>query len=217
MTIPQKKRKVKQKKRSQRKKLQVSQKAPIRKKKAKKRPLVTITKRKKKTKKRLTAREQLTAVKRELAAAKRKLKAARIQPPTEAGAILSPRSEAARKGWTTRRHNIALKRAQQIDSAIGIVSAGDLKDPEVVKRYEHLKQPHVAKQIQNRLLEKMPEFFVRGTDYFERPEPNIMVRLIIAEQEGDFDDVAKEMAEEYGYEDNEIYSLWHGYSLDDAA
>jgi len=217
MTIPQKKRKVKQKKRSQRKKLQVSQKATLQKKKAKKRPLVMSTKRKAKKKKAPTAKQQLATLKRQLAAAKRKLKAAHIRSSAEAGAILSPRSEAARKGWTTRRHNIALKQAKKIDSAIGIVSAGDLKDPEVIKRYEHLKQPHVAKQIQNRLLEKMPEFFIRGADYFERPEPNIMLRLIIAEQEGDFDEVAKEMAEEYGYDDNEIYSLWHGYSLDDGA
>lgn len=128
----------------------------------------------------------------------------------------SKRSEAAKKGWENRRAKIAQKRAESIQSVVEaqIAPIATELTPEFLERQQHLREPHVQRQIQQRLVEKMPEFFTRGEEYFERVEPQIMLRLIIAEQEGDFHDTVMALADEYDYDSHSIYELWNGYELD---
>lgn len=131
----------------------------------------------------------------------------------------SKRAEAAKKGWATRRAKIAEKQAVRLDAEVHraiippIVLTGESAE-ELIEREAHLREPHVQRQIQARLIEKMPEFFVQGVEYLQQTEPRIMFRLIIAEQEGDFYDVVKELADEYDYDTHSIYELWNGYTLD---
>jgi hypothetical protein len=123
------------------------------------------------------------------------------------------RSEAAKKGWATRRAKVAQKQADSIQEVVEARIAGELS-PENLERQQHLREPHVQRQIQQRLVEKMPEFFTRDEHFFERVEPQIMLRLIIAEQEGDLHETILALADEYDYDSHSIYELWNGYELD---
>lgn len=159
-------------------------------------PLVTVTKPKKTKPPKKTKRER--QLEREVQRLQKQLSE-------------SKRSEAAKKGWETRR----AKRAEKQEASIQEVIEARIDAATEQERLQHLREPHVRRQIEQRLVEKLPEFFIRtDREYFEQKEPQIMLRLIIAEQEGDFHDVVKDLADEYDYDSHSIYELWAGYSLD---
>lgn len=182
-----------------------------RKKKASKNPLVTVTKQKKIPKPKAPKKSQRE---RQLEQQVQELQ----QQITS-----TKRSEAAKKGWATRRAKVvekqseaAVQRAATIEEVVASRIAPESMTTEAfLERQQHLREPHVQRQIQQRLVEKMPEFFLRDhEEYFLQKEPQIMLRLIIAEQEGDFDDIVRNLAEEYDYDSHSIYDLWYGYDLD---
>lgn len=208
MNITRSRKKVKKKALAQRKKVRGVGR------KGKKKPAVSVnTKRKtKKTVSVNTRRKQAKRTRRptraqlekQLAAAQQKLERLKVKPD---------RTAAAKKGWETRRKNLAERAAKAIkvaETSEGIVFSSIDK-----AKVDFLKRPEIRQKVQDLYIEKLPEFFIEGERWVEQKEPSIIRRLIYAEVEGEFDEVAHEIAEEYGYEPNEIYSLWHGYKLPD--
>jgi len=200
MTIAQPKKKVKKKKRVNRKKRQVHLVSNTRSKKKK-------TAKKKKKESVASLKKQVAALKKKLAA-KKKAQAAKVpKKKPEPGDILSPRSEAARKGWTTRRANKQKKALDKLHTRyIKELAVDD-------ETAAFISQPHVQKQINNDIVDKLNQYGIDPEKWITRPDPVIMAKLIVAKAVGNFDETAKQLAEEYGYEANEIYSLWWGYAL----
>ena len=200
MTIPQKKRKVKRKARAQRKKAT----SVTLKRRGKKSHLAKKKKRKPIASNRVKKRPTRAQLERQLQAAEKKIR--RLSGKKS-------RSQAAKKGWETRRR----KRAEKAEIAIKETDLleGVVFSDVTQERLEFLRRPEVRRQINELYIQKIPEFFVQGEEWVQQREPSILRRLIYAEVEGEFDEVAHEVAEEYGYEPNEIYSLWWGYKLQD--
>ena len=205
MIVSRKKRKVKRKARVQRKKATILSKRA--KKKSRKKPQ---SKRKpiasngvKGSSKRAKKRPSRAQLEKQLQQAQQKIR--KLSKPAN-------RSAAAKKGWETRRRRIAERAAvslQEAETITGVVFSQIDKE-----RLEFFQQPEVRRQIRDLFIEKLPDFFVQGEQWIEQPEPSMIRRLIYAEVEGTFDETAHEIAEETGYEPNEIYSLWWGYKLE---
>lgn len=200
MTIPHSGKKVKQKKRLQRKKVRSvssakqthSRKKPQHKKKSGK-------KSQGKKASGNTSRKRIRELEAQVEQLKEQLK--------------QTRRDAARKGWETRRRKLSEKRAAQVREIDTIEQVTFTKlTPEEIEFWD---KPHVRSQVQDLYVQKIPEFFIEGEKWVLQKEPAILRRLIYAQVEGNFDEVAYELADEYGYEPNEIYSLWHGYKLPD--
>jgi hypothetical protein len=241
MTLPQKKRKVKRKKRVIRQKVHFSSQGPKqRKKKRTKKPLVLNTNSRVKK-----LQKEVAALKRKIRAqekAKRKRKPKRSKREkitAEPGAILSERSEAARRGWSTRRANkakkIAAEQAAQMLTVTVPSSAASLlagERPDVARFIDQVSTSEAEQQqllefadkivknkqnIVDTFVQKLPEYLIRGDEILvERKDNLIMLELIKADQiTGDFDTRAYDLAEEYDLDPHEVYSLWHGYELEE--
>ena len=99
------------------------------------------------------------------------------------------RSKAAKKGWQTRRAN-ALRAAAATD---------------VEAHIAFLRLPQVSAQITEQLIRTglIRPGMVQST------ETQMLSRLIVAEQLGNFDETAYELADEYDWDVREVYTLWH--------
>ncbi len=99
------------------------------------------------------------------------------------------RSIAARKGWETRRTRIAQREAQSSLEA----------------HLAFLRQPKVATQITEQLIRTglVRPGMVQST------ETQILSRLIVAEQLGNFDETARDLAIEFNWDVRDVYTLWH--------
>jgi len=186
--------------------------------KVKKKPLVTVTRSRKVKKK-----KALVTVTRPPKKSQRERQLEQQVQELQQQLTVNKRSEAAKKGWATRRAKITAQqtevaetKAASIDEIISArIGSESVTEEAFLERQQHLREPHVQRQIQQRLVEKMPEFFLRDhEEYFQQKEPQIMLRLIIAEQEGDFEDIVREMADDYEYDAHSIYDLWYGYDLE---
>lgn len=208
MNIPQGNKKVKQKKRVKRKKRRL---LPSGKKRGKKG---------KSPKKRLVlnTNAKVKKLEKQVAALKKKVEAQRKRAKAEPGTLLSPRSEAARKGWTTRRARQAQKLAQKERDVM--LSTKPALSPEQIEKLEELAKTGLQnrRNIEDEFVKRLPEYLIRKDKeefLVERKENLIMHQLVIARWvTGDFDTVAYQLAEEYDLEPYEIYGLWHGYELD---
>lgn len=69
---------------------------------------------------------------------------------------------------------------------------------------EHIDLAMMTQQVLDRVQEKI----VIPGHWRETVESEMLARLIAAEQAGTFDETAYELAEEYDWEPNEVYSLW---------
>jgi hypothetical protein len=203
MTVPQRKKKVKQKKRVVREKRRILSEGKKRGKKQKvsKRRLV------------LNTNAKIKKLEKQVAALKRKVQARRKKVKAAPGTLLSPRSEAARKGWTTRR----AKQAKILKELLDFQQLPQEVRDEIEDKAKTAVEN--KKQIIDEYIKRMPEYLIR-TDreefLVERKENIIMHRLIVAKWiTGNFDEVAYQIAEEYDLEPNEVYGLWHGYELDE--
>lgn len=70
-----------------------------------------------------------------------------------------------------------------------------------------LTMPEVASQMRDRIIEKGLAELTRGM--VRTTESQILLSLIAAEQIGDFDQTAKELAALHNWSLKEIYDLWH--------
>ncbi len=113
---------------------------------------------------------------------------------SETTLVSTSRSEAAKKGWATRR----LKAAQLAQS---------ISTERVNAATQFLQQKHVSRQLQDRLIDKGLIHLLRG-DEVDSVEALIISGLAIAEQLGNFDQRAYELAEEYDWDPREVYTLW---------
>jgi hypothetical protein len=104
---------------------------------------------------------------------------------------LSPaiRSQAAIKGWETRRKNQLRRQAQTSTEA----------------HLAFLRQPQVAAQITEQLIRTN---LVRP-GMIQSVETQMLSRLIVAEQLGNFDATARELANEFSWDIRDVYTLWH--------
>lgn len=216
MNIARNKGKSKQKKRLQRKKVTIVS----RKKKANRRKKPQVKKKKATVSVNTKHKREIQRLKRQVAALQRK----RAKP--EPGTLVSERSEAARRGWLTRRHNASLKAAQAIQQTVkqpsAPVTVQELTKSEIAKGVLSeldllfFDRPEVSRQLIDLSIEKIPEAFaIGGAEWIQGKEPQIMVKLIFARIMGNFDEVAASLAEEYEYDAHDIYSLWYGYKLPD--
>ena len=72
---------------------------------------------------------------------------------------------------------------------------------------QFLAQPAVKRQIEERLIEKFdPSVFTRGM--VRTVESQMLAALIVAEQLGNFDARANELAAEYNWNVQDVYTLW---------
>jgi hypothetical protein len=108
--------------------------------------------------------------------------------------VSASRSEAAKKGWATRRLKAA--QAAQAQSTERVNAAT-----------QFLQQKHVSRQLTDRLIDKGLLHLLRG-DEVDSIETLILSGLAIAEQLGNFDQRAYELAEEYDWDPREVYTLW---------
>ena len=82
---------------------------------------------------------------------------------------------------------------------------------------EKLRKRGMTKEVEQWLEQAFViqrEHQMREAGLEETDESNILQRLTQAETDGNFDDVAYELAEYYDWEPQEIYSLWYGYEKD---
>jgi len=99
------------------------------------------------------------------------------------------RSAAARKGWETRRANKLKAEAQSsIDAHLAF-----------------LRLPQVSSQI----TEQMIRTGLIRTGMVQSEETQILSRLIVAEQLGNFDETARDLAIEFNWDIRDVYTLWH--------
>jgi hypothetical protein len=222
MTVTRKRKKVKQKERILRQKRQLRQASKKRAQRKKKRGKKS---RRKKPQLVVNTNAELKRLRKQVAAQKKKIAALRRRPKAERkregkkkaepGTLLSPRGEAARKGWTTRR----AKQAERLKEFLS-------PDESRLTQDERDELEKLAKRgLQNRkqliatYVKKLPDYLIRKDKeefLVERKENMIMHRLIIAKEiVGNFDDTAYDIAEEYDLEPYEVYSLWHGYELEE--
>lgn len=99
------------------------------------------------------------------------------------------RSEAAKRGWATRRSNQLKKEAQT----------------SVESHLAFLRQPQVSAQITEQLIRTG---LVRA-GMVQSIETQMLSRLIVAEQLGNFDETAYELASEFDWDVRDVYTLWH--------
>lgn len=221
MTLSRKRKKVKQKERILREKRQLRSAS----KKAAKKKKKTQKQRRKKPQLVVNTNAEIRRLKKELAAQKKKVaalrkrtkserKKARVKKKAEPGTLLSPRAEAARRGWTTRRAKQAKMLAEFLHAKQSLPEAEQLELEKITKRGMTNR-----KQILDLYVKKLPDYLIRQDKeefLVERKENLIMHRLIIARGiVGNFDEEAYSLAEEYDLEPYEIYSLWHGYELEE--
>lgn len=101
----------------------------------------------------------------------------------------SNRSKAARKGWETRRSNQLRKEAQtSVDAHLAF-----------------LRQPAVSAQITDQLIRTG---LIR-TGMIQSVETQMLSRLIVAEQLGNFEETASDLAVEFNWDIRDVYTLWH--------
>jgi len=206
MTVPRRNKKVKEKKRVERKKRQIYS-ASKKKKRGK-------TQRGKKSQLVLNTNARVKRLERQLAAEKKKIAALRKWKKRKKGERKKQsRSEAAKRGWTKRR----AREAKELQEFLHTEELSQEERDEL--RKVTTRAVANRKQLVATYIKKLPDYLLRPDKeefLVERKENLIMHRLIIAKEiTGDFDSVAYDIAEEYDREPYEIYSLWHGYELEE--
>ena len=129
-----------------------------------------------------------------------KPKPRRSKRPGIASKAVSPKpskSQAAKKGWETRRR----KQAQQ---AAEYQRLQQEAQSSIDARLAFLRLPQVAAQIRDQLIRT--ELIRPGMVQTE--ETMILSTLITAEQLGNFDETARALAVEYDWDIRDIYTLW---------
>lgn len=98
-------------------------------------------------------------------------------------------SIAAKRGWVTRRLNKLREQAQRNTEA----------------HVAFLRQPQVSSQITEQLIRTN----LLRPGMVQSDETQILSRLIVAEQLGNFDVTARELANEFSWDIRDVYTLWH--------
>ncbi len=147
------------------------------------------------------------------------------------------RAKAAKKGWATRRKKereafeAAIKRRDDLIARQRRTGAQVKKDSakelaflrkQGEREYEEFKEEHdhimERLAIQEEDVMKRKEKAIKDSrDAIEetiilRITKQVMERMFAAEQEGHLDDMSYELADEFGYDRSEIYSMYHGYT-----
>jgi hypothetical protein len=145
-----------------------------------------------------------------------KPKGARVRTARQRARVeISARSLAAKKGWLTRRYNQQVKaieeryerreREQQKEIRKQAKALAG-KEKVVVYMREQLREKgqEITKQVDKAIKRAKSE-----SDNEFKQKLEILERLYQAQLDGEFDQVAYDLADEYDMDAREIYTLWH--------
>lgn len=150
------------------------------------------------------------------------------------------RSQAAKKGWETRKKKRAQREQEAQQQVIARKAKAywegkrpDLRGVEKVfeevmaelrpgEEYDkslrhvfaeafHRSVEEQLPELRSQLAEGVIEEFIEEGYFVESDETRIIGRLMIADEDGRFDDEARILADEFDYDVHDIYDMWHGY------
>lgn len=121
------------------------------------------------------------------------------------------RSRAAKRGWRKRkakerefRKKVKVARGKNIAALPALVRLqSDLFEQGIMFAIQRLRPEDQEAALQDIIAD-----YVASSDMEDDDETKIRARLMMAESEGNFDETAQMLAEEYSREISEIYTLW---------
>ena len=143
--------------------------------------------------------------------------------------IANERSARARKGWETRRARMSVAEKRESELREKDRRIKELEDQleaqkkhaeEDARRIERETPPPLSRKQEFDVFERIEKIriaFEEDTgekisfqEFVEVEESRALVRLKLAERDGRFDDEARRIAEEFGWQIRDVYSLWYG-------